>query len=392
MQLDGETGKRTFVSSGTDPLGSLSPRGSTHSPLAPSTGRPRTGASPSTQSPSRCPRSRSTDPRRPGEIAVASYQLSGDASLTASINDATGHTVRQLANGAEIPSGAHTIRWDGFDDLGRPVADGEYTLAIAALDTAGQTSTASATVAPDGHGPTAQIVSPRVLPDQQAIAVRISDPTSGVARAELRIDGKHAAALPIGQSTLTYRPKTGWLRPSYEIEIAATDHHHRDDTVQHIHFPSQTIALDQGLGPGNLQWSERPAQAYSARCGPSSRRPRIRRSKPRRLLPGPTPELEYQHDGPTGAHPGRNDSPRRPRLTWTHNRRCHLRPSTTDLPRTRSSSPPQIAPRHSAQRSSRSGGKARSLRIPRPLVQPCRDPRGPRNRVRRRLSTPAERH
>jgi hypothetical protein len=225
VKLDGEeVGPHDFASSGTYPLGSLS-KGIHSLTLTPLDGAPAARWSVAVQSQpiavSAVAFDRSTI--RPSQISVAAYSLSADASVTATVNSAAGTIVRHLAASAAMATGAHTIRWDGFDDDGRPVADGSYTLRIDATDAAGNPASGQAPVTVDGQGPVATMQSTFPLDAQRALAIQVSDATSGLHSAQLYIAGKKVASLTTGQATLVYRPSQGWVQPQYTVRVVATD-------------------------------------------------------------------------------------------------------------------------------------------------------------------------
>ncbi|MGB3941265.1 MAG: FlgD immunoglobulin-like domain containing protein [Candidatus Manganitrophaceae bacterium] len=65
------------------------------------------------------------------------YQLKGEASkVTIQISDATGKTIRLMQAGAQSV-GTHRVSWDGLDQDGKPMPDGEYTFSVTATDPQG---------------------------------------------------------------------------------------------------------------------------------------------------------------------------------------------------------------------------------------------------------------
>lgn len=69
--------------------------------------------------------------------------MSGTATTTVSIADASGKVVRKIDLGPQS-SGIYPLSWDGLDDTGAPVPDGAYTVQVAAADAKGQPVSAQA--------------------------------------------------------------------------------------------------------------------------------------------------------------------------------------------------------------------------------------------------------
>lgn len=66
-------------------------------------------------------------------VAPIAYDLAGEASeVEILLTDSTGRTVRTLDG--PTTAGRHDLVWDGTDDLGNPVADGNYTIQVRATD------------------------------------------------------------------------------------------------------------------------------------------------------------------------------------------------------------------------------------------------------------------
>jgi flagellar basal-body rod modification protein FlgD len=75
-----------------------------------------------------------------GEASNFVVDLDADASLTVTVTNAEGETVRTLEISAEgglpLAAGEHEFTWDGKDDDGVAVPDGDYTIAVKAADAA----------------------------------------------------------------------------------------------------------------------------------------------------------------------------------------------------------------------------------------------------------------
>ena len=66
----------------------------------------------------------------PRDSARLSFRLVEGQTLDAAIVDGSDAPVRSLLADARRPRGRLTIEWDGRDDVGRPVAPGEYRLRL----------------------------------------------------------------------------------------------------------------------------------------------------------------------------------------------------------------------------------------------------------------------
>ncbi|MEO6461770.1 MAG: FlgD immunoglobulin-like domain containing protein, partial [Candidatus Eisenbacteria bacterium] len=60
-----------------------------------------------------------------GAVRLA-FELGRSTTLTASIHDARGRSVRTLHRGGAIEAGPHALEWDGRDETGRRVPAGVY--------------------------------------------------------------------------------------------------------------------------------------------------------------------------------------------------------------------------------------------------------------------------
>lgn len=74
--------------------------------------------------------------------ATVGITLASAANVSLTVKDASGKTVAILDQGAQT-AGDHVISWNGKDTQGKTVADGTYSVAITAKDTAGNAVTAS---------------------------------------------------------------------------------------------------------------------------------------------------------------------------------------------------------------------------------------------------------
>ena len=73
-----------------------------------------------------------------GTANLARFNLAGSAASTQiKIYDSAGNLVKTSSLGA-LQGGSHDYRWDGLNDAGQAVADGEYRFEITAASASGQ--------------------------------------------------------------------------------------------------------------------------------------------------------------------------------------------------------------------------------------------------------------
>jgi flagellar basal-body rod modification protein FlgD len=73
-----------------------------------------------------------------GQAENCHFELSGEAAgVTVNIYDSAGNLVRALEQGA-MDAGRQTVIWDGTDQNGNTVPDGDYTFEVMAVDAADQ--------------------------------------------------------------------------------------------------------------------------------------------------------------------------------------------------------------------------------------------------------------
>lgn len=77
------------------------------------------------------------------EATAVSVPLRRPASLTVTVEDFDGRTVRTLAQERALEAGAHRFTWNGRDDVRRPVPDGPYRFRITAASQLGISSAAA---------------------------------------------------------------------------------------------------------------------------------------------------------------------------------------------------------------------------------------------------------
>ena len=68
-----------------------------------------------------------------GGKSTMALNLSGDAKVVLTVKDANGKVITTLDQG-QLGKGMHNVNWDGLDANGQKVADGTYSVTIAATD------------------------------------------------------------------------------------------------------------------------------------------------------------------------------------------------------------------------------------------------------------------
>ncbi|MGO9794100.1 MAG: FlgD immunoglobulin-like domain containing protein [Solirubrobacteraceae bacterium] len=125
-----------------------------------------------------------------GAIDTLSYTTSGSTTISAVVTNAGGQTVRTLATNLAVQPGAQSLTWDGRNDGGNPLPDGNYTATITSTDPFGNISTTTASIFLDSTPPTVHMTSPATIRLSQAASFGVVDQESGVASISLTIDGQ----------------------------------------------------------------------------------------------------------------------------------------------------------------------------------------------------------
>lgn len=77
-----------------------------------------------------------------GEVSSATYNLADDAEVSIYIYDQWGSQVRRIDVGSQT-AGEHEFSWDGYNNSGSLVADGQYTFEVSAYDANGNSVTST---------------------------------------------------------------------------------------------------------------------------------------------------------------------------------------------------------------------------------------------------------
>jgi flagellar basal-body rod modification protein FlgD len=99
------------------------------------------------------------------------FNLESDASsATITIYDSEGNEVRTIS-ASDLSSGTNSIKWDGTDDDGNTVDDGEYTYEVSAADSSGDSVTATTYKTATVTGVVYEDGSPYLLADGEEISL-----------------------------------------------------------------------------------------------------------------------------------------------------------------------------------------------------------------------------
>lgn len=161
-----------------------------------------------------------------GTEAKIAFRLRESDTVTVSVVDDDGEVVRTLLPRRRVPSGRVVVTWDGRDDAGRPLTEGEYRPRIRLADER-TTTTLPNDIELDTTAPSFEFgeVQPRVISpdgDGRAEGIRVRFSSGEPVRALLFVAGK--------RRVLTQARESGvirWsapLRPGrYRLQLAAQD-------------------------------------------------------------------------------------------------------------------------------------------------------------------------
>jgi len=74
-----------------------------------------------------------------GAVSSGGFSLEESANCNVNILDSDGNLVKTLSMG-DIDAGTHELQWDGLDENGNTLADGNYTFEISAVGESGETA------------------------------------------------------------------------------------------------------------------------------------------------------------------------------------------------------------------------------------------------------------
>ena len=162
----------------------------------------------------------------PGTGLPASFSVTGDTTITATVTNSAGQIVRSLGT-FPVSKGSSSIPWDGRGVGGASLPDGVYTLSLASVDPSGDTTTAQTTITLDSTPPTAVMTSPQTIRPQQSVSFSVVDAESGVASISLLIDGQDVDAFgdyydPLPTNGALSAPGP-WSLGSHTWQIQTTD-------------------------------------------------------------------------------------------------------------------------------------------------------------------------
>jgi murein DD-endopeptidase MepM/ murein hydrolase activator NlpD len=150
-------------------------------------------------------------------------RLSRPASVSAVVTDAAGRVVKSLLAG-DLRAGVATIPWDARDADGSAVADGRYTVRVAASAGQRPTTTQRVPVRIDSAPPVARVLGSATVTGQfrsGRVYIPIRVASSEVARMQITGSGGHAyrTRVPAGASRLLVRGGLIGIRPGVQARM-----------------------------------------------------------------------------------------------------------------------------------------------------------------------------
>jgi FlgD Ig-like domain len=160
---------------------------------------------------------------RPQDLTPFSYVIDSPAYISCWITDDSGKIVRTLsANRLTVPGTARQT-FNGLDDAGQPLPDGEYTLQARVIGDINSEDQSSFTV--DGTGPSISVPTRSVSTARGGLTVHIADSRSAIAAATIVARGATSRYSSVGNGTITFNPSRDWIigKGKNTILITATD-------------------------------------------------------------------------------------------------------------------------------------------------------------------------
>ena len=196
----------------------------------------------------------------PGTGLPASFSVTGDTTITATVTNSAGQIVRSLGTFPVTRNGS-SIPWDGRGAGGASLPDGRYTLTLLSTDPSSDTTSAQTTITLDGTPPTAVMTSPRTIRLQQSVSFSVADAESGVASISVLIDG-HGGGYSVPPNGEFSYPGP-WNVGGHTWQIQATDNVGNPRTVSGRFVaanPPAPIACNRQVADGAARQSTIPIQ------------------------------------------------------------------------------------------------------------------------------------
>jgi hypothetical protein len=146
-----------------------------------------------------------------GSGLAASFNVTGDTQVTASILNSAGATVRYLGS-FPVAEGQSSIPWDGRGQDGTPLPDGAYTLHLVSNDPSGNSTAAQTMINLDDTPPSISMSSPATITPNQSPSFHIADSGSGLASATITVDGQET---DFGADSWNPLPTDGQFVPGF---------------------------------------------------------------------------------------------------------------------------------------------------------------------------------
>lgn len=162
---------------------------------------------------------------RPGRLVTATYTVSGDTAISASVVNGSGVAVRSLGEGFPATHGQHTLTWDALDSAGKPVPNGQYDLVLKSADPYGNTTSAKRAVTVDTQPPTVTFQFGSTISPMSGVVFAITDRLSGFRKGWVTIDGRSSGfhVARAGTSRFIVTAPGGWSRGKHLVTVTAQD-------------------------------------------------------------------------------------------------------------------------------------------------------------------------
>jgi hypothetical protein len=162
-----------------------------------------------------------------GSGVAATFSVTGDTTVSASIVNSLGTVVRSLGS-FPVSEGQSSVPWDGRGQGGAALPDGAYYMVLVSSDPSGDSTRAYTKIVLDNTPPAAVMTSPTVIGPGQSVAFDVTDAESGVSVVTITIgrqefDYGGESSSPISGNGAYVFSTRGAIAGLYRWQITATD-------------------------------------------------------------------------------------------------------------------------------------------------------------------------